>query len=289
MPYRVGVKTQLASRFVSLLIRVLISFRQNQGLLLSGAVAYYTLLSLLPFLILTLILLSHFIEEEQLFVTLSTFLGLAIPVYAATITEQIHIFLANRSVIGIVGFVVLLFFSSIAFTVLENAMAIIFLHRARVQRRHFLISAVLPFIYMLLIAVGIFMLTVLVGVVDALVGKQIELFGWTIKLGGAVGFLLYALGLAGEMLMLTSVYLVMPVGRISLRHAAAGGIVATILWEITRRIFIWYYTHFSFVNLVYGSLTTAVVFLLSIEAAVLILLLGAQVNAELEAEAYGLR
>jgi YihY family inner membrane protein len=88
----------------------------------------------------------------------------------------------------------------------------------------------------------------------------------------------------GEVLMLTSLYLVMPVGRITFHHALIGGLAATILWEITRRIVVWYYTSISVVNIIYGSLTSTVVFLLSIEAAAIILLLGAQVIAELESK-----
>jgi membrane protein len=82
--------------------------------------------------------------------------------------------------------------------------------------------------------------------------------------------------------MLTSIYLVMPVVRITFRHALIGGIAATILWEITRRVLVWYYAVLSSVNLLYGSIATLVVALLSVEAIALILLLGAQVIAELE-------
>jgi YihY family inner membrane protein len=92
------------------------------------------------------------------------------------------------------------------------------------------------------------------------------------------------MGLVGEVLMLSSLYLVMPVGRIAFRHALIGGLAATILWEITRRVVVWFYATVSFVNIIYGSLASAVVFLLSIEAAALILLLGAQVIAELETQ-----
>ena len=47
-------------------------------------------------------------------------------------------------------------------------------------------------------------------------------------------------------------------------------------------ILVWYYSTISLVNVIYGSLATAVVALLSIEIAVIILLLGAQVIAEFE-------
>ena len=119
-------------------MRVLRDFRRHQGLLLSGAVAYYTLLSIVPMSILALIGLSHYIEEEELFHTLSTYLEMVIPGYATTLTEQVRVFLQHRKVIGIIGFVALLFFSSLAFTALENAMSVIFYHRVRIKHRHFL-------------------------------------------------------------------------------------------------------------------------------------------------------
>jgi len=94
--------------------------------------------------------------------------------------------------------------------------------------------------------------------------------------------MLYLSGMAGMVIMLTSLYLVMPVGRIPIRYALAGGVTAAALWEIIRHILVWYYTTISLVNVIYGSLATAVVALLSIEIAVIILLLGAQVIAEFE-------
>jgi membrane protein len=57
-------------RLFSFLLRVLRGFRRNQGLLLCGAVAYYTLLSIVPMSILAIIGLSHFIEGERLIHTL---------------------------------------------------------------------------------------------------------------------------------------------------------------------------------------------------------------------------
>jgi hypothetical protein len=43
-------------------LAVIKQFRANQGVLLAGAVAYYTLLSLVPLLILILLALSHIVE-----------------------------------------------------------------------------------------------------------------------------------------------------------------------------------------------------------------------------------
>ena len=87
--------------------------------------------------------------------------------------------------------------------------------------------------------------------------------------------------------MLTSIYLVMPVGRLSLRHALIGGVTAALLWEITRHVLVWYFATLSQVSVVYGSLTTAIVVLLSLEIAATLLLFGAQVIAEYERLAPG--
>ena len=74
----------------------------------------------------------------------------------------------------------------------------------------------------------------------------------------------------------------MPVGRLRWRHALIGGVTAAVLWEITRHVLVWYFATLSQVSVVYGSLTTAIVVLLSLEIAAALLLLGAQVISEYE-------
>lgn len=264
------------------LLRVVRGFMRNQGLLLSGALAYYTLLSIVPMSILALIGLSHFIEEEQLFHTLSTYMGMVIPGYAAILTEQVQVFLGHRRAVGIIGFLAMLFFSSMAFSVLESAMSVIFVHRVRISRRNFLVSAVIPYVYVLSIGLGIVLVSFITGALEILEKRQLILFGWSVSLEATSRIALYILGVISEVLLLTSIYLLMPVAHITFRHALIGGITATILWEITRHVLVWYYSTLSMVNLIYGSFATAVVALLITEAAALIVLLGAQVIAELE-------
>ncbi|HTZ40313.1 MAG TPA: YihY/virulence factor BrkB family protein [Syntrophales bacterium] len=268
-------------RLARFLLRVLGRFRQNQGVLLAGAVAFYTLLSIIPMLILILIVLSHVVDPEQLIATMSTFLELAVPGYAAALTEQVRVFIQYRGLIGTVGILILLFFSSIAFSVLENAISFIF-HRVRARRRHFLVSSVIPYLFILLITLGVLTLSVIVGALEPLETTKLVVFGRKLGLGIVFGIAVYALGLVAEVLLITAFYLVLPVGPTTFRHALVGGLAATILWEITRRIIVWYYRTYTFVNLIYGSFASVVVFLLGVEAVALIVLLGAQVIAELE-------
>ena len=59
--------------------QVISGFRANQGLLLAGAVAYYTLLSMVPMLALILVLLSQIQESRELLDTLHDYLALIAP------------------------------------------------------------------------------------------------------------------------------------------------------------------------------------------------------------------
>lgn len=263
-------------------LRVLLGFRANQGLLLAGAVAYYALLSIVPLLILMAIALSHVIDQAALLEALGRYIGWLAPGQSDFIVGELENFLAHRELMGWVLLATMLFFSSLAFTVLENAMSVIFLHRVAIRRRHFLVSALLPYAYILCLGVGLLLVTLVSGSFQALGDQSLEFLGYSWSLSGFSGALLYLLGLAGEIFVLTSVYMVMPVGKLSLRHALLGGVTAALLWEGTRHLLVWYFDTLSQVGLVYGSLTTAIIVLLSLELAATLLLLGAQVISEYE-------
>jgi len=262
--------------------RVIKGFKHNQGVLLSGAVAYYMLLSIVPLLALLLVGLSQIYPTDALLETLNRELRLVIPSGSAVLTDHFAGFLQHKRLVGWVGVGILVFFSTMAFTVLENAMSVIFHHRVAIQRRHFLVSAVIPFLFIVLIGAGLLLITFISGALQSIDATSITLFGSEWNLQGVEGNILYLLGVGGLVLLLTALYLVMPVGRIAVRHALIGGFVAALLWELTRHLLVWYFSTLSLVNVVYGSLATAVIVLLSFEAAAFILLFGAQVIAEFE-------
>jgi membrane protein len=262
--------------------RVVKGFKRNQGLLLSGGVAYNSLLSIIPMLALILIGLSKVIEQDKLLGIIVRELDLIVPGHAQQLAQEVVAFIQYRHFVGIIGIGVMLFFSSMAFSMLEGAMTVIFYHRVKTHRRHFLISAIIPYIYMVLIGVGIIVVTIIAGVLDAIEGETITILGHSFGFAGASRVGLYLVGIVGLILMLTSLYLVMPLGQITFSHALLGGTTAAILWEITRHVLVWYFANLSLVSVIYGSFATAVVVLLSIEVASIILLFGAQVIAEFE-------
>ncbi|MBB5463950.1 YihY family inner membrane protein [Paraburkholderia sp. Clong3] len=264
------------------LLQTLKAFRANQGLLLAGAVAYYALLSIVPLLILIVIVLSRVVPQQLVLDALAHLLRWLVPGQSAALVRELSNFLLHRAVIGWVLLLTMIFFSSLAFTVLENAMSLIFVHRVVVKRRHFLISALLPYCYILFLGVGLLIVTFVSSALDTIGAEGLKLFGLHVSLRGFSRVMLYLFGLAGEIFVLTSVYLVMPVGRPSLKHALIGGVVAGVLWEITRHVLVWYFATLSQVSVVYGSLTMAIVILLSFEWLATLLLFGAQVISQYE-------
>jgi uncharacterized BrkB/YihY/UPF0761 family membrane protein len=74
---------------------------------------------------------------------------------------------------------------------------------------------------------------------------------------------------------------------LQLRHALIGGVTAALLWEVSRHVLVWYFATLSQVSVVYGSMTTAIAVLLSLEIAATLLLFGAQVISEYERIGHG--
>jgi uncharacterized BrkB/YihY/UPF0761 family membrane protein len=204
----------VTARIFGFPLRVLRGFMRNQGLLLSAAVAYYTLLSIVPLSIIALIVLTHIIEEHQLILTLSMYLEMLVPGYATTLTEQATAFIEHRKVIGLIGFLGMLFFSSTAFSMLENAFSVIFLQRVKTQHRSVFVSAIIPYVYIVVMGMGVVLVSFIIGAIEVLESSNLAIRGYSLNLGGATGTSLYLLGIVGEVLLLTSIYLVMPVVRV---------------------------------------------------------------------------
>ena len=261
--------------------RVLCGFRANQGLLLAGAIAYYALLSIIPLLILSVIALSHVIPEHELLATIGRYLAWLVPSQSNAVVTELRGFLDHRGVSWLL-LGSMLFFSSLAFAVLENALSVIFVHRIVDRKRSWVMKLLMPYIYVACLAIGLLLVTLVAGALENLGEYQVNLFGQEFGLGRFSHFLLYLLGLAGETVLLTSIYVVMPAGRLDVRHALMGAVSAVLLWELTRHVLVWYFATLSQVGVVYGSMTTTIVVLLSLELGATLVLLGAQVIAEYE-------
>lgn len=260
-------------------------FLRNHGLLLTSAVAYNMMLSLIPLSAVLIVAASHFVDATRLLKTITTEVSLIAPGFVPILREVLLGFLHTRSLIGWLGGLSLLIFSSLAFRVIEDSFAIIFHRPLSSLRRKFWISALMPYFFITIIGMGLLALTMVNAVIDAQLQKTDLIPGLNGLLHHHMGGLIYTSGVLGLVLLFTLFYQIMPVAKISFRRAFAGGITATVLWEIVRHLIVAYYAKVSIVNLLYGSMATLIVVFLTLEAVALILLLGAQVIANLQASA----
>jgi YihY family inner membrane protein len=273
---------QVAAHPLRFTWQVLLRFRANQGLLLASAVAYNALLSIIPMLALFTIALSQIVDPLFVLEATESYLSLIVPNQAELLSQQVGLFLANWKVVGIIGLVVLLFFSSFAFSMLESAFAVIFSHRVEAHGREFWVSALIPYAYILVLGFALVVLTGVSWSLEAMEWRALfsEAEGAAFMLDGQL--VVRLLGFAAEVILFTSIYHVMPCGHVPLRHAILGGLTAAVLWELMRRLLVWYFAQISVVNVVYGTFATVIIVLLTMEIAAVILLLGAQVIAEYE-------
>jgi membrane protein len=263
--------------------RVLGSFLRNRGILLAGGVGYNALLSIVPFLTLAVGGLTVVFDEARILDMLRSELTELVPQHADTILESTQTFLGNQATANVVSVALLLFFSSIAFRMMEEAVAAIFHTPIESARRSLWVSAVLPYVFMLLLMIALFAMTLLTYSLDALGERSVRVFAVDRSLEFAVEWLLRLANFVGLALLFAAIYRVVPVVRISLRRALVGGLSAAVLWRLVARFMVYFFTNISMVNVIYGSLATVIVVLLYLEIAFIILLLGAQLIAELEA------
>jgi len=264
---------------------VLGMFGANKGLLLAGGVAYNMLLSLIPMLVVLLLGLSQVWPREQIVAILDLELQRVVPGHSTTITTAVTAFIDNSDVIGIVLVGVLLFFASLAFRMIEGAFAIIFREVPTTSPRKRWVSALLPYSYIIGLGAVLLALVVATSTISALALQPIVLGSYVLELSSVAAVLLQSAGTVILALTFTSMYLVLPVQDIAPRRAFIGGLVVTLLWESARHLLVWYFAKISLVNVVYGSLATVIVVLLTMEVAAIIVLLGAQVIAALEKNA----
>ncbi len=274
------------SRMAGFGLRVLRDFfLRNHGLVLAGAVAYNMMLSLIPLCAVLLVVGSHFFEPELLIESITREAELISPAFVGTLAPALEGFLSNRELIGWTGLAVLVFFSSMAFRVLEDAIGTIFQRPLPTLRRKFWISALLPFFFILVVAAGVVLITS-ANLLLGYRGPLLEMFPLWGKIVHRLGQpLMYGLCLMCLVLLFALFYTVMPVAKVRFHRALAGAFTAAALWEITRSVLVVYYTRYSIVNMIYGSIATIIIVLLTMEIVALILLLGAQVIADLQRNA----
>jgi membrane protein len=271
---------QHARHLLRFTLRVVRRFREHKGFLLSSAVAFNVLLSLVPLMGLVLVIMSHLADPDTLLGIVAGAVESAVPTAAPQIMGAIEAFLEQRALASGVGAGVVIFFSALAFRTTDDALSTIF-ETSKIKARHPVFSLALPLMVMGGVVVSLVVLSLLVTAVDMMPATSFTVFGVELSLAVAYRQVIRFVSFLGLVALLAAFYRVMPEANVRTRQAVVGGLVAAVLWEGMRRTLAWYFANVSLVGLIYGSLTTVIVLLLTIEMGAIILLLGGQVIAEI--------
>ena len=260
--------------------RVVARLYGNHGLVLASAIAFDTLLSMVPLLALGLVALTHVVEPSDAERAISEQISLLLPGAAQPVTRAYAEFLEQRDLLGGVGMAGLVVFGAMAFRTAREAMEVLF-GGEHGRRSSGFRMVLLPLLYVAITVIGLILSTALVTAVDALPEGGVSVLGVHVELAGASRLLLRLGGFVALLLLFSSFYWILPGSRARARDILLGGLVAASIWELTRRLLVWYFSRLSLVGAVYGSLASVVVLLVSLEVAAVVFLLGGQVVVEL--------
>jgi membrane protein len=264
---------------MNVILKSIFSFFKDNGPLHAGSIAYFFLLSFVPFCLLLIAIFGYFLGENVEFYEFFSARAMRFfPAATTDISRGLAALVTYRK-IGVYSLAVYGYFSFLLYQSLEFAVHAIF--RERVGRSH-LISIVMSFLIIGLIAgliIVSFAATLLIRTLNMIITDSTG-----IPLGVAASFLIrFVIPIFLVFITATLLYALLPVRHIALRDALRGGFFTAIFLEAARHLFTIYVvsvaTEF---GAIYGPLSSFVIFLLWVYYAVCIFLIGAEIVCTLD-------
>jgi membrane protein len=252
------------------------AFIKDGCLNLSAALAFYTILSLIPFLFLIVSaagkILGSSDDAHQMVVA---FMDRFFPQASTLILKEVQEISQRARVLGWVGILSMVWTASVIFSSLEFAMGVVF----RVEKRRKYWKSRLMALSMIPASSVIFLLSLFVTAFMGFRGGYgLNILGWELGRSAVFGFLVgYLLPYLVLALAFTAVYQIIPNTSINFRHAVAGGTSCAFLFELAKHFFTWYIGRSSQYNVVYGSLEAIVILVVWVFYSSIILLFCAEV------------
>ncbi|CAM4294255.1 virulence factor BrkB family protein [Pseudoalteromonas byunsanensis] len=234
----------------------------------AGYLAYVTLLSLVPLIAVGVAIFSAFPGFEDTRVAIENFIfNNFVPTSTDSIKSHISAFTGNANQMTAVG---IGFLAAIALLLIRNVDAA--LNRIwRVEKKRPLMISFA--IYWMVLTLGPVLLGASIGVTSYIV----SLVSFADQgIPGFSGFLLkllpYAISMAGFIML----YTLVPNTRVSFRAAVPGALFAALLFELSKKGFAAYISHFPSYEVIYGALATVPILFVWVYLSWIVVLLGAE-------------
>lgn len=248
--------------------------QQDQVSTIGGYLAYISLLSLVPMVTVMFSMLSAFPMFAELRKNLEYFIyANVIPSRGDEIQSYISQFIGNTGSMTAIGILALVFVALLLIHNIDKTLNKIW----RVTKRPRLIISFS--IYWMILTLGPVLVGVSIGMTSYLVrlSRLADDYtpGFSTLLLGIVPYLM-------SMLAFSILYLVVPNVRVRFKHALWGALLATVLFELSKRGFALYVTHFPTYQTIYGALALLPILFVWVHLCWMVVLLGAELTALLQ-------
>ncbi len=260
--------------------RTIRSVPQDRIFATSGSVAFFALLAIFPAIATLISLYGLFADTNTINDHLTLLQGI-LPRSAITLFgQQMLHFTAQRNntlgIASIVSFVIALWSANSGMIALLDALNVVYKER---EKRSILRLYATAFLFTLG-AIALVSATIGMGVIF---GQVLQFLGLGVWIRRLVAALRWPLLLTLAIVALSLLYRYGPSRRVAKwRWISAGSFAAAIAWIAMSMLFSWYVGQFNSYNRIYGSLGAVVGLMTWIWFSVVVILIGAELNAEME-------
>jgi membrane protein len=261
----------LASRFTMTVMR---RFSRDRCSRVAGALAFTTVLAIVPLTAVGFAVLSIFPVFEQWMASVQQFVyGNFLPAASDVVSRYLQQFAANAGKLTVVGSAFLFFTAVMLIDTIEQAFNDIW-HVRRKRKLGRRIAA-----YWAVITLGPILMGLSLSITSYV--ASLPLFSQQPVLSGARQFVLKTAPIIFEWAAFVLLYTAVPNCTVRIRHAVSGAVAATVLFEIAKLLFGWFVKSFANYRAVYGAVAALPVFLIWIYLSWVVTLLGAEIAAVL--------
>jgi len=254
--------------------------RDDDATHLAAGVAYYAMFSLFPLLLGFLAVGGLVLKSEGVEQSFLDFVTKNLPGSEQIVKENVGQVVRFRGLVGIAAIIGLLWMASAVFGAINRAV-----NRAWNIRRDPPFYIAKPRQMAMALGVGILFLlsTSATSAIQVFTDPDRELGipgqGFLLELG--LGHLaLRIVPWVMTLLIFLLIYRFLPNCKTYWRFIWPGAVVASVLFEVAKSLFVWYLNNIAIYDRVYGSLTSVMALLFWIYISALILILGAEISSE---------
>jgi membrane protein len=264
--------------------RAFIKFYDDNGFFLASGITFNVLIYLIPFTLLLLAMLGKYLynDQEVILHIRRYFRGFA-PSIDPTVMKNLFDLVRNRNVVGFLGIGALVWVSTLVFAALRTALNMVF----RVGKGRSILRGLGIDLLMIFLAGSLLLLSMIFTSVVALIqefGQGLP-FVVPVIIGPTLRWVLkYLLPFGFTFLTFFLIYKIIPNAKVHALSALKAALFASLGWETAKHLFGWYTTHLSRYSVIYGSLSTMVIFFFWVYYSAVILLMGGEFAHLLEQE-----